>query len=111
MTGRMARFSLFLAALAAALAAQGETTARAEEPWGLGAYLADGCAPCHGARDDGIPVIAGWPEDKIRARLAEYRSGERTHDIMANVARSLSETEAAAVAQHLSRLAPARAEP
>jgi cytochrome c553 len=95
----------------AALAAQGETPARAEEPWNLGAYLADGCAPCHGARDDGIPAIAGWPEDKMRARLAEYRSGERPHDIMANVARSLSETEAAAVARHLSRLAPGKAAP
>jgi cytochrome c553 len=110
-TGRIARASLFFAALLGALAAQGETPARAGEPWSLGAYLSDGCAPCHGARDDGIPAIAGWPEDKIRARLAEYRSGERTHDIMANVARSLSETEAVAVAQHLSRLAPVRAEP
>ncbi len=70
-----------------------------------GEYLAGECVACHrvGA-DGGIPPINSLPAPYFIEALKEYRDGERDHDLMRTVARSLGDTEMAALAAYFEQL-------
>jgi sulfide dehydrogenase cytochrome subunit len=68
-----------------------------------GAQLAAMCAACHrlDGLDKGIPTIIGLDEKKLTDKMAEFKSGKRTSQIMNVVARSLSDEEIADLAHYL----------
>lgn len=70
-----------------------------------GEYLAGECVACHrvGA-DGGIPPINSLPAPYFVEALKEYRDGERDHDLMRTVARSLGDTEMKALAAYFEKL-------
>lgn len=70
-----------------------------------GEYLAGECVACHrvGA-EGGIPPINSLPAPYFIEALKEYRDGERDHDLMRTVARSLGDTEMAALAAYFEQL-------
>ena len=77
--------------------------AEADEPnMVLGAYLAQGCASCHGT-GTAIPTIVGRPEAELVDALLAYRNGNRIHDGMQTIARTLSDDDLAAVSAWLAR--------
>jgi len=64
-----------------------------------GEYLAGECVACHRAGvDAGIPPINALPAAYFIEALKQYRDGERDHDLMRTVARSLGEAEMEALA-------------
>jgi len=74
------------------------------------------CATCHGA--DGLPVvekvpiIAGQQMFNLLIVLQEYRTGDRTSDLMGPIARNLSDDDMRALAAYFSALPwPAYREP
>ena len=60
------------------------------------------CAPCHGANGLAVapntPHLAGQPEAYLVEQLKAYRSGKRTHEVMAVVAKPLTDAEIADLA-------------
>lgn len=60
------------------------------------------CAVCHGpvglATAPDAPNLAGQSAIYLSAQLRAYRSGERKHEVMAVIAKQLSDKEIAAVA-------------
>ncbi|MEM7044945.1 MAG: c-type cytochrome [Pseudomonadota bacterium] len=70
-----------------------------------GEYLAGECVACHrvGA-EAGIPPINALPAPYFVEALREYRDGERDHDLMATVARSLGDAEMEALAAYFEQL-------
>ena len=70
-----------------------------------GEYLAGECVACHrvGA-EGGIPPINSLPAPYFVEALKEYRDGERDHDLMRTVARSLGDTEMQALAAYFEQL-------
>jgi cytochrome c553 len=60
------------------------------------------CAPCHGANGLAVapntPHLAGQPEPYLVDQLNAYRSGKRAHEVMAVVARPLTDAEIADLA-------------
>lgn len=70
-----------------------------------GEYLAGECVTCHlvGA-EAGIPPINALPAPYFVEALREYRDGERDHDLMHTVARSLGDKEMAALAAYFEQL-------
>ena len=74
------------AGLAQADAAAGKTKARA-------------CAVCHGAMGlsnaPDTPSLAGQPERYLADQLKAYRSGKRHHEVMAVMAKPLSDDDIA----------------
>jgi cytochrome c553 len=64
------------------------------------------CANCHGA--NGVPTGAVWPNllgqsrDYLQGAFKSYASGERSHAVMAALARSLDDVETAKVAAYYS---------
>lgn len=66
-----------------------------------GEYLAGECIACHGAgAEAAIPPINALPAPYFIEALREYREGERDHDLMRSVARSLGKTEMEALAAY-----------
>jgi len=67
------------------------------------------CAACHGV--DGMsvqpdaPNLAGQPEIYLRDQLRAYRSGKRTHEVMAVIAKPLTDAEVAELAAYYSAIA------
>jgi cytochrome c553 len=88
-------------ALAAAFAlASAPATASADAAGGRA--KAQACAPCHGANGLAVapntPHIAGQPEPYLVEQLKAYRSGKRPHEVMAVVAKPLSDADIADLA-------------
>lgn len=70
-----------------------------------GEYLAGECVACHNAKADAtIPSINDLPPPYFAEALREYREGERDHDLMRNVARSLGKAEVEALAAYFAQL-------
>lgn len=67
-----------------------------------GRTKAQTCAPCHGANGLAVapntPHLAGQPEPYLVEQLKAYRSGKRTHEVMAVVARPLTDADIADLA-------------
>jgi cytochrome c553 len=80
---------LLLAAVAAPAAAQADIAA--------GKAKAQACAVCHGAQGLSVapdaPNLAGQPEIYVARQLENYRSGKRPHEVMAVMARPLTDAE------------------
>jgi cytochrome c553 len=98
---RVGAFSL-TAALAAALMAAPAT--QAQPAAGAASSLADAgrqraaaCAVCHGQNGLAVapdaPHLAGMPTVYFVAQLRAYRSGARRHEVMAVMARNLSDED------------------
>lgn len=55
------------------------------------------CNVCHGANGlsqmPGAPHLAGQPEMYVREQLRAYRSGKRQHEVMAIIAKPLTDDE------------------
>lgn len=83
------------AAQADALVAAGRDKARA-------------CAVCHGQAGVAVapetPHLAGQPPGYLAAQLKAYRSGARKHEVMAVMARPLSDDDIAALAAWFSSI-------
>lgn len=70
-----------------------------------GEYLAGECVACHRVdAEGGIPPINSLPAPYFVEALKEYRDGERDHDLMRSVARSLGDTEMEALAAYFEQL-------
>ncbi|MDK8871817.1 c-type cytochrome [Paracoccus sp. SSJ] len=97
---------------------EAEPTARASAPvlpgWilalqgdpGFGEYLSAECTTCHqrDGSDQGIPSIAGWPEQDFVVAMHAYRQKLRPHPVMQMMAGRLSEEEIAALAAYFATL-------
>lgn len=68
----------------------------------FGAWLSGECTTCHRAdgRDQGIPSILYWPEDRFVIAMHDYRSKRRDHPVMQMIAGRLSDEEIAALAAY-----------
>lgn len=64
---------------------------------GAGRAKAAACAVCHGANglsmQPNVPHLAGQPEIYLVEQLRNYRSGKRPHEVMAVIAKPLSDRE------------------
>jgi cytochrome c553 len=64
-----------------------------------GKAKAQACATCHGpmgiSNMPDAPHLAGQPEIYLAAQLKAYRSGERKHEVMAVMAKPLSDDDIA----------------
>ena len=62
-----------------------------------GRAKAQACAVCHGPLGISVtpdaPNLAGQPAIYVAAQLRAYRSGERRHEVMAVMARPLTDTD------------------
>ncbi len=101
------------AAAAALLLAFGAFAWAADDPEALrryGRHLAQECTSCHRSDtvDRAIPSLAGRPQSEIVALLQGFREGRKTNAVMISVAKSLDETQSAALAAYFSSL-PAHA--
>lgn len=63
-----------------------------------GEYLSAECTACHAAGDAGIPKIEGLDPELFVTAMVEYRSGERTHQVMEMVSGRLGDEEIASLA-------------
>ena len=63
----------------------------------IGRQKAQACAVCHGANglstQPDAPNLAGQPALYISSQLRAYRSGERKHEVMAVMAKPLSDED------------------
>lgn len=67
----------------------------------LGQYLSAECVTCHrvsGLAAQGIPHIAGWPEDQFIAVMDAYKTKQRDNPVMQTIAGRLSGEDIAALA-------------
>jgi cytochrome c553 len=68
----------------------------------LGREKAAACAVCHGPMGLSVtpdaPHLAGQPEIYLAAQLRAYRSGRRQHEVMAVIAKPLSDDDIRALA-------------
>lgn len=91
------------AALVALLAAG---PALAQQDPDLGRNVAATCANCHGTdgkSHGGMPVLAGYPEDKLLAMLGEFKSGARAATVMHQIARGYTDEQLRQAAQYFAR--------
>ena len=92
-------FAAAALALAGAAAAQDAQAGRAK---------AAACAVCHGQLGISVtpdaPHLAGMPPIYFAAQLRAYRSGARKHEVMAVMARPLSDDDIAALAAWFSSI-------
>jgi len=55
------------------------------------------CAVCHGPQglsmQPNVPHLAGQPEIYLAEQLRQYRSGKRAHEVMAVIAKPLTDAE------------------
>ncbi|MDP1899772.1 MAG: c-type cytochrome [Rubrivivax sp.] len=83
--------------LAAAAALCGAAGPAAAQDAGAGRAKAQACTVCHGAvglsTAPDAPHLAGQPAIYLAAQLRAYRSGERKHEVMAVVAKPLSDDD------------------
>jgi cytochrome c553 len=60
------------------------------------------CTPCHGANGLAVtpntPHLAGQPESYLVEQLRAYRAGKRAHEVMAVVAKPLTDADIADLA-------------
>lgn len=58
---------------------------------------ATACAVCHGpmgmAMQPGVPHLAGQPQIYLAEQLKNYRSGRRPHEVMAVIAKTLTDAD------------------
>ena len=69
----------------------------------LGQYLSSECVTCHrpsGANAQGIPKIAGWPEDQFIAVMNAYKDKQRDNPVMQIIAGRLEAGDIAALAAY-----------
>jgi cytochrome c553 len=89
---------MLLSLLPAAAAAQSGTASAGQ----AGQRKAQACAVCHGAlglaNTPDAPHLAGQPAIYLAAQLRAYRSGERRHEVMAVIAKPLSDGDIADLA-------------
>lgn len=82
--------ALLYALLAAAVAHAGDLNAGRDK-------AAAACAVCHGpnglSMQPNVPHLAGQPPIYLVEQLRLYRSGRRSHEVMAVIARPLTDTE------------------
>lgn len=72
-----------------------------------GEYLAGECVACHSTNaETAIPPINALPAPYFIEALREYREGERDHELMRTVARSLGMPEIEALAAYFEQLKP-----
>lgn len=70
-----------------------------------GEYLAGECVACHRVNSEtAIPPINALPAPYFVEALREYKEGERDHDLMRSVARSLGQAEMEALAAYFEQL-------
>lgn len=70
-----------------------------------GEYLAGECVACHRVNSEAaIPPINALPAPYFVEALKEYRDGERDHELMRTVARSLGDKEMSALAAYFAQL-------
>jgi cytochrome c len=75
----------------------------------LGEYLSAECVTCHQLSGDsagGIPPIVGLPEDLFVEAVLAYKTGERSNEVMHNIAARLSTEEIAALAAYFAAHKP-----
>ncbi len=72
----------------------------------FGAYLSAECTTCHqrDGSDQGIPSIAGWPQEDFVVAMHAYKQKLRPHPVMQMMAGRLSEEEIAALAAFFATL-------
>jgi cytochrome c553 len=72
-----------------------------------GKAKAEACAGCHGANgvsgNPAWPSLAGQQKDYLVAALKAYRDGSRKNEMMAGMAKGLSDADMDALAGHYSR--------
>lgn len=95
----------FLPALAAAASAGEELATR-------GAPNVPACASCHGAKGEGqaaagFPGLAGQSEAYLVKQLADFAAGRRRNEVMAPVAKAMSEAQRKAASAYFAGLPPA----
>jgi cytochrome c553 len=87
-------------ALAAVIAVAAPCTALADAS--AGRAKAQMCTPCHGANGLAVapntPHLAGQPQPYLVEQLNAYRSGKRAHEVMAVVAKPLTDADIADLA-------------
>ena len=69
----------------------------------LGQYLSSECVTCHrssGPNAQGIPKIAGWPEDQFIAVMNAYKDKQRDNPVMQTIAGRLESGDIAALAAY-----------
>ena len=88
---------------AAGVAAMLAAVALAAEPDAPGKRKAQACATCHGnmglATAPDTPSLAGQPRTYLVAQLKAFRSGKRPHEVMAVIAKPLSDADIEALAE------------
>ena len=97
--------SLASALVALALAHAGPTWAQDAKG---GRQKAQPCIVCHGANglstQPDAPSLAGQPAFYLTTQLKAYRSGERRHEVMAVMAKTLSDEDIASVVSWFSSI-------
>lgn len=79
--------------------------AGAAEDVAYGAYLSGECLACHRPdADAAIPPIDTLPIPYFKQALNEYRTGQRDHDLMETIARSLGDAEIEALAVYFAQV-------
>ena len=83
--------------LAVAVALCGAAVPVGAQDAGAGRIKAQACVVCHGALGLSVtpdaPNLAGQPAIYVAAQLRAYRSGERKHEVMAVMAKPLSDDD------------------
>lgn len=100
------------AALSAVIALLlGAGAAAAEADGRRAAHLAGACSACHlgGDATMAIPGLAGRSPDDFLAAMRAFRGGERKSQVMAAVAKALSDQELALLAEYFADETPAGA--
>ena len=71
-----------------------------------GKYIASMCTTCHQPDKtfEGIPPILGVSAAKMIEMMREYKDSIERHEVMENIAQSLSDTEIRALAIYLESL-------
>lgn len=70
---------------------------------------ATACAVCHGpmgmAMQPGVPHLAGQPQLYVAEQLKNYRSGKRPHEVMAVIAKTLTDADIEALSHWYAAIA------
>lgn len=104
----MNRSKMIFGAAVVALFAAG--AAQAADPAAGKAKYDQNCAVCHGERGISVapiyPNVAGQKEPYLVEQLKAFRDGQRPNDIMAPMAKGLSNIDIAHLSAYLSQLRP-----
>ncbi len=91
--------------LSAPIFALMSTQAAAAGDVAYGAYLSGECLACHRPdADAAIPPIDTLPIPYFKEALNEYRTGQRDHELMGTIARSLGDAEIEALAVYFAQI-------